>query len=486
MNISRRSMLAGGFGAAAFLSLGGAKAAGLLKKPRNLRIGIMSDVHVTTEKTAERFIKALRYLRDQDVDGVLIAGDLIDGGVREQLEVFAGAWFEVFPENRGRNGATVEKLFIYGNHDIGGHKYSYPPIKSKSKEWIEANALSLGDNRKRIWEELFREKWEPIWKKTVKGYIFVGGSWSRGPKHVDGAPEWLRAHAAELRGDRPFFYIQHPHPKGTIPHAWSGDDGTVTAALAEFPNAVAVTGHSHMPLVDDRSVWQGAFTCVNASSLRYTSCFGGRENSREFGVEDPKTSQMFAIWAPDVAPVMVMDVYDDALVFRRHDAESALKLAPDWVLPWRDGSGRDMSYAERASRMPLPRFATGAQVKVTTRKGMNRRKEKVDQVVVSFPNARRCDGSPSRAYDFEVVCEVRDVDVVKSHLVKRVFSPKFYQPEEKDAATVTCVFATSELPQPKKINDGPERKTIAWRFTVRPCSCFGGRGDAIATAWFDA
>jgi hypothetical protein len=120
------------------------------------------------------------------------------------------------------------------------------------------------------------------------------------------------------------------------------------------------------------------------------------------------------------------------------------------------------------------------------RKGMNRRKEKVDQVAVSFPNARRCDGSPSRAYDFEVVCEVRDVDVVKSHLVKRVFSPKFYQPEEKDAATVTCVFAASELPQPKKINDGPERKTIAWRFTVRPCSCFGGRGDAIATAWFDA
>lgn len=487
MNISRRSMLAGGFGAAAFLSIRGARAAGLMKKPRNLRIGIMSDIHVTTEESAVRVERAFRYLRDQDVDGVVIAGDFIDGGVREQLEIAARTWFKVFPENRGRNGVTVEKLFIYGNHDIGGHKYSYPPIKTKSKEWIEANALSLGDNRRRVWEELFREKWEPIWKKTVKGYVFVGGSWSRGPKHVDGAPAWLRSHAGELKGDRPFFYIQHPHPKGTIPHAWSGDDGTITAALAEFPNAVALTGHSHMALVDDRSIWQGAFTCVNASSLRYTGSFGGRENSREFGVEDPKTSQMSAIWAPDVAPVMVMDVYDDALVFSRHDVLSDLKLAEDWVLPWKNGrGGAAMSYAERAKSQPLAQFPPDAKVSISERKGLNRRKENVDQVVVSFPNVRRMDGASARAYDFEVACEVRDVDVVKPYIVKRVFSPKYYRPESLDAANVTCVFAKSELPCPKTVNDGPARKTIAWRFTVRPCSCFGGKGNAIATAWFEA
>ena len=36
---------------------------------------------------------------------------------------------------------------------------------------------------------------------------------------------------------------------------------------------------------------------VLAGSLRYTSINGGRENSRTFGVEDPKTSQMNFIWA---------------------------------------------------------------------------------------------------------------------------------------------------------------------------------------------
>ncbi|MBO5941579.1 MAG: metallophosphoesterase [Kiritimatiellae bacterium] len=486
MNISRRKMLAGGFGAAAYMSLRGAKAAGLMKKGRNLRIGIMSDIHITDEKSAERVEKAFSYLKDQKVDGVLISGDLIDGGVREQLEIVAKTWFKVFPGNRGKDGEIVEKLFVYGNHDIGGHKYSYPPIKTKTKEWIEENALSVGDNRKKVWEELFKENWEPIWKKTVKGYTFVGGSWSRGPKHVDGAPKWLRDHAAELKGEKPFFYIQHPHPKGTIPHAWSGDDGTITEALAEFPNAVAVTGHSHMALVDDRSIWQGAFTCINASSLRYTSNFGGRENSREFGVEDPKTSQMFAIWAPDVAPVMVMDVYDDAFVFHRQDILSSLPIGEDWVFPWKAGTGHEMSYSERAQKQPRPQFGSTARIKVSERQGLNRRKEKVEQVVVEFPNVRKMSGSPLRAYDYEVVCEIRDVDVVKPHVTKRVFSPKYYLPETKDSATVTCVFAKSELPQAKKINDGPFRKTIAWRFAVRPCSCFGVKGEPLATSWFEA
>ena len=486
MKISRRNVLFGGFAMASVFSVRGAHAAGMMSNGRRLRIGVMSDIHITDEASVGRVEKALLYFRDRDVDGVLIAGDLIDGGVREQLEIFAGTWFKVFPGNRGRNGEIVEKLFIYGNHDIGGHRYSYPAIKTKSKEWIEKNALSLGENRRLLWEELFREKWEPIWKKTVKGYVFVGGNWSRGPKHVDGAPEWLRTHASELKGRKPFFYIQHPHPKGTIPYAWSGDDGTVTAALSEFPNAVAITGHSHMALVDDRSIWQGAFTCINASSLRYTCNFGGRENSREFGVEDPKTSQMFPIWAEDVAPVMVMDVYDDALMFSRYDVLNDQKLADDWVLPWNNGKGADtMSYEKRAESQPIAQFAPDAKITVFERRGLNRKKEKVEQVVVSFPNVRRMDGSPARAYDFEVTCEVRDFDVIKAHKVKRVFSPKYCLPESLDAESVTCVFAKSELPQPKSINDGPDRNTIAWRFIVRACNSFAVRGRGLATKWFE-
>ena len=488
MSMTRRGFLGAGtaFAALAGRGLLAAQCVGLAAGKRRLRIGIMSDIHVTSEEVAQRFRIALEHFRAIGVDGVCLAGDLADGGVKPQLAIVADTWFKVFPDNKGEGGKHVEKLFIYGNHDIGGHKYSYPEGKTKSKEWMDANAIQLGDHRKTFWEELFKEPWEPIWKKSVNGYTFVGGSWSRGPFHVDGAPQWMRSHAEELRGEKPFFYIQHPHPKGTIPYVWSGDDGTITAALKEFPNAVAITGHSHAAIVDERSIWQGEFTCINAGSLRYTSVNGGRENSRTFGVEDPKTSQMPFIWAPDGAPALTMDVYDDALVFARYDVVCKQPLGADWVVPWANGTGNGYSYAERAKRMPVPQFAVGSKVSVSERRGKNRRKEDVEQVVIEFPNVRKMDGSLARALDFEVTCEVRDFDVERPHLVKRVFSPKFYLPESKDSKTVTCVFAKDELPKPFKVNDGPPRPTIAWRFVVRPCSSFGKKGTPISTDWFMA
>ena len=489
MSTTRRSFI--GCAGAAFAALAGrglaaAQGAGLASGKRRLRIGIVSDIHVTNEESAQRFKAALEYFRSIGVDGVCIPGDLADGGVKPQLAIVADTWFKVFPDNKGDGGKYVEKLFVYGNHDIGGHKYSFPEGKDKSKEWMDENATQLGDHRKTFWEELFKEPWEPIWKKSVKGYTFVGGSWSRGPQHVDGAPKWLRDHAAELRGEKPFFYIQHPHPKGTIPYVWSGDDGTITEALSEFPNAVALTGHSHAPIVDERSLWQGAFTCINAGSLKYTCVNGGRENSRTFGQVDPKTKQMFFIWGPDAMPALVMDVYDDAIVFTRRDVGCGLPIGSDWVVPWPVGSGRGCTLDERAERTPLPRFAKGASVKTSERRGMNRARQETDQVVVEFPNARKADGSPARAYDFEVACEIKDVDVERVFLTKRVYSPKFYMPEEKDSKSVTCVFAKDELPKPFAVNDGAPRETISWRFVVRPCDSFERKGDAIASTWFRA
>ena len=486
--MTRRNFIGAGaaFAALAGRGLAAAQIAGLAAGKRRLRIGIVSDIHVTSEETARKFQLALEHFRAIGVDGVCIPGDLADGGVKPHLAIVADTWFKVFPGNKGVGGKYVEKLLLYGNRDIGGHKDSYPEGKTKSQEWMEANAMQLGDNRKTFWEELFKEPWEPIWKKTVKDYTFVGGSWSRGPHHVDGAPKWLRDHAAELHGTKPFFYIQHPHPKGVMPHFWSGDDGTITTALEEFPNAFAITGHSHAPIVDERSLWQGKFTCVNAGSLRYTSVNGGRENSRTFGQVDPKTKQMFMIWGPDAAPTLTMDVYDDALVFARYDVACKKPIGADWVVPWFDGRGAEASLAERAKRMPVPQFAADAKVAVSERRGKNRRKEDVDQVVVEFPNVRKMDGRLARAFDFEVTCEVREVDVEKPHLVKRVYSPKFYLPEEKDAKTVACVFAKSELPKPFEINDGPKRVTIGWRFVVRPCDSFGRKGEAISTGWFEA
>lgn len=69
-------------------------------------------------------------------------------------------------------------------------------------------------------------------------------------------------------------------------------------------------------------------------------------------------------------------------------------------------------------------------------------------------------------------------------MTKRVYSPHFYWAPEKDDATVTCLFATSELPQPNgKLETARGRK---YRFAVSPANCYGKQGAAIRSKWITA
>lgn len=46
----------------------------------NLRVGILSDIHVTSDADASFFEKALRYFDARKVDAVLVTGDLFTWG----------------------------------------------------------------------------------------------------------------------------------------------------------------------------------------------------------------------------------------------------------------------------------------------------------------------------------------------------------------------------------------------------------------------
>ena len=93
----------------------------------------MSDIHIFNEKQVPVFERALEFFRDRKADGVIIAGDMADRGLVDQLELVGKAWFKVFPENRRPDGQPIEKLFVYGNHDVQGHGYGDTPKKLAEK-----------------------------------------------------------------------------------------------------------------------------------------------------------------------------------------------------------------------------------------------------------------------------------------------------------------------------------------------------------------
>lgn len=447
-----------------------------------LRVGILSDIHIAlkdSDRSAyigiDMFEKALRYFRDRKVDAVLVAGDLADNGIDSELLAIGDAWRRVFPQNRRPDGGMVEKVFVYGNHDIDGWSFM-KGAKGLFKTDADRDRLAIGrgGNRGRVWREAFDEDYSPAYVKDVKGYKFVGVQYGEFDK-AGVVGEFLEAHRAELAGNRPFFYTQHYHPRGTCsaPWVWGQDSGNSTAALKRFPNAVSFTGHSHTPLTDERTLWRGEFTSVGTASLKYLIPFGGRENSRIFGARDSKHQQMPALTCLDGHHGQVMTVFPDRIVLERRDFENDLPAAPDWVVPLPLAAA---TFAERSQKAPVPEFEAGAKVSVRQVDGRDRRGGKVRQVVVSFPNVRGLGGG-ARAFDFEVRVEAREVDREKTWIVKRVYSPHCYWSPERDDETVTCLFALSELPPPNG-NLAPERG-IEYRFAVSPADSFGRHGAAI-------
>lgn len=278
-DVSRRAFLGGLIGS---VVAAGCRPSGGIVRPSRLanvlRLGVLSDIHVCSEDgdfgkfgDASDFRRALEWFDREGVDAVVVTGDLADNGMRAQLQKVGAAWDAVFPGNLASDGAPVEKLFIYGNHDLQGWFFD-----GYDRRFFEQSSFDRGKiatDPAAAWEESFHEPYAPIWVKRVKGYQFIGAHWigndADGVRNIEA---WFREHDAEIDRSKPFFYLQHQPPKGTCfgDTVWGQDGGYATRALAAYPNAVAFSGHAHRSAVDDRFIWQDAFTSIGVGSLRYT------------------------------------------------------------------------------------------------------------------------------------------------------------------------------------------------------------------------
>lgn len=449
-------------------------------EPPRLKIGVLSDIHITRRENATTFEKALRYFRDMGVDGVLVTGDLGTKGTIDELEVVAETWYKVFPNDRDANGRRVERLFLLGNHDVDGFasKASWPRKQIPSRE--EAERTCLAFHRKEVWKRLFGEEFTQIVVKEVRGYRFVLNSWySRELREKDELESFWKGFAPTIDPSRPIFYCQHPHPKDTCCAGyllggafWHGgwDGGTSTRLLSAHPNCIALSGHSHYSIDDERSIWQGAFTSVNCGCARgFAFTFPGRENGH--AVSDMKAGTVFQMPSIDIKKVrqgMLMEVYLDRVVFHRREFVFDRVLGPDWVVPLGREAPRPYEFAPRSRASRPPQFGDGAVAIVAQRRdGVNRKGEKCEQLEVSFPPA-----AEGRVYDYEVCAEVCIADFTRTVASKRVFAPDAFLGVGRNGQKVTCVFAKSELPKKCDI-----------RFSVRPFNCWGKCGAPVVSKW---
>ncbi|MBR7180129.1 MAG: metallophosphoesterase [Kiritimatiellae bacterium] len=499
MNISRLDFLRGSFSAAGLAAFGGVLPAKLFAGSAgtpNLVFGVVTDIHISLSvdkgvkrfEGAEMFRRALEYFRSQGVDGVAMCGDMADHGFINELEEVGRIWHEVFPGDRLPDGRHVEKLFVYGNHDREAYLYG----KAKfAKKVFGKNYMKhvIASDMAGTWKKVFHEDYAPVWRKEVKGYTFVGAHWTAGRCHafnevgVPEGPKWLAANGATIDPAKPFFYLQHPVPKGTShgPHTWGQDDGKSTEVLSRFRNAVAFSGHSHASLSDERAIWQGAFTAINASSLKYTGVeYGdvdpnGRENDRPlYGrqrKEDPYKI-MSKMRCTDGHQGLLVKVFDESMTFLRMDFGSLAPLGAEWCVPLPAAEPMPFAFDRRDAAKNAPAFASGAALDVRMSRGTNRggngvAKTKQDVLEIEIPPASANPGT--RAFDFEIEIADGSGNVDRRY----VYAEKFYRAvtKENPEPQTVCRLAAKRL-----------KAKGALKIEVWPRNSFGRRGKPLAAS----
>ena len=460
MKQDRRSFIFGLTALAGAVELGaaGRTANAVLPKrgPAKLKFGVCSDIHSGPWDHGYGFSRACAWWKKEKVDAIVIAGDIADCGDVASC----GYVRDIIQKEFGDN--WPEMVVCWGNHDNNGNKETGLTPENRAKVLKEFFKVSeAGDAN--------------IYLRNVKGYSFIVRHWQGSWQNREDVGSFLKGHAAAVKGPKPFFYVQHPHLKGTChgPWVWGQDDGRATEAMRQHPNAVCFSGHSHAPLSDERAVWKGEFISIGTASMTNMSYLPGRENSG-WGVKDPMQAELSGKHG---CHAQLVSVYDDALVIERRSAnfsDEGAKIGDDWVVPL--GKGIPWTFEERAAKSVAPAFAAGAALKVERRMGKPRdqHEPELDQWVVAFPTALAHDGRP-RAFEYEVtaVCDSWDFEKRQS---KRVWSELFMQPFYKDPKG-HCVFADKELP--------PILGAGRVRFEVRPVSPFGKLGEPLVSESFE-
>lgn len=112
---------------------------------------------------------------------------------------------------------------------------------------------------------------------VINGFHFITLSTSREENvyYSEYQRQWLKEQLEEAVGDdplKPVFVFHHEHVKYTVYGSFDEDgwgNDYFREILNGYPQIVHLSGHSHYPVNDPRSIWQGEFTAVGTGALKY-------------------------------------------------------------------------------------------------------------------------------------------------------------------------------------------------------------------------
>ena len=346
-----------------------------------LKVGLMSDPHfIAANNWGGNAVKALTYFRDQEVDAIVIAGDMVDKAFSANYQEYTKALETVF------GAAPPQMILTMGNHDF----------------WKVHGSSSDKDEMYTLFEKETGQS--PNYTVKVKGYTFISISPTSGDLSYKANISYLEARLAEAAAEdpeKPIFVVAHSNAANTTVGSSSTE---LKNALKDYPQAVLFSGHTHYACQDERTIYQEDFTSVDLGSVAYSAI-----NEGNYGNLPSVTGQANVF-------VRLLTVTGDKMEIKRVNAVDGAqeKQAYEFKLPLKK---EEFTYTSaRAENAVAPEFAAGASVRAE--KGGTS-----GSVIVSFPSAQ-CENDMVYGYRIRVA----NTDTAKSYDKQIVyFATDFYK-----------------------------------------------------------
>ncbi len=428
----------------------------------NLVFGVVSDTHLRTTADGKYSTKywsdkwlvaALRCFRDNNVDAVLHLGDMAHTGQIAEMEFHAAAWRKVFPKDLAPDGHKVERLFVAGNHDLDGTTYGIGELVKKlypDPEEFKKHVLctDIAGNWQRIWGEPYAEAWH----KEVKGYHFFGRHYAGKDFKACEAKtlalvKEVDAKCGLAKDKKPFFHFSHIRAHAAF-----------NKAMAPYRNAVGFFGHWHA----SASNWSVIHMFSTSPTLQCPSCAPMGSNSLSSGT-CKWAKAPFAEGTQDdygrSRQGYIVRVFDDMVVFERHEFGKGGKIGADWIMPLGKYDPHPFVRTELLKVIGKPQFKPDAKLAIDS--------SNPQTIKLSIPQA---DGNPKCrvfAYDVAVTAE-KPTKTPKPVKCVLATGCNVNAAHAQHGGVTTVEFKKDELPSGDVLT-----------FTVTPRSCLGTSGAPL-------
>ncbi len=208
-----------------------------------IRFVVCSDTHNQNQNVVEMIERCYElYDEDPDYAGIdlfAFCGDMTSVGGNDDMDAFKQTLDEHIKED-------TEIIVLLGNHE-----------------------LKNPDSRD-YFTEIFGVS--PEQHITVNGFHFISISNSYENAMSISAEVWAGKETDKALADTPnlpIFTFQHPHNFATVYGSTVWASPQLSSAWRGKSNVVNFSGHSHFPMNDPRSIWQGSYTALGCGGMDY-------------------------------------------------------------------------------------------------------------------------------------------------------------------------------------------------------------------------